>query len=203
MKQFYLFYSQGDETLHQLGAKTSSRPDNPPAIFHQLGGKLPAFLVSIPWRHHVEIMTHCKTVREAVFYIQGFAFVGRQVPVQIGRKEYFIDLLFYHLELRCYVVIELKAGEFEAEHTGKLGLYVSAINHQCRKAGDNPTIGLLICKTKDNIVAQYSLESTNQPIGISEYQLSRLLPENYKSALPSIEEIEAELNEKITEPHNA
>jgi hypothetical protein len=94
-------------------------------------------------------------------------------------------------------VIELKAGKFEAEHTGKLGLYISAINHQRKKDTDNPTIGLLICKTKDNIVAEYSLESINQPIGISEYQLSRLLPDKFKSSLPSIEDIEAELEGKI------
>jgi len=124
---------------------------------------------------------------------QGFAYVGRQVPVKIGKKERFIDLLFYHLDLRCYVVIELKAGEFEAEHTGKLGLYISAINHQRKKDTDNPTIGLLICKTKDSIEVEYSLESSSQPIGISEYQLSKALPDNYKSALPSIEEIEAGL----------
>ena len=121
---------------------------------------------------------------------QGFAYVGRQVPVKIGMTERFIDLLFYHLELRCYVVIELKATKFEAEYTGKLGLYVAAINHQRKKPTDNPTIGMIICKTKDKIEVEYSLESSSQPIGISEYQLSKLLPENYKSLLPSIEEIE-------------
>jgi len=126
---------------------------------------------------------------------QGFAYLGKQVPVKIGDKELFIDLLFYHMELRCYVVIELKATEFQPEHTGKLGVYVSAINHQRKKEFDNPTIGLIICKTKDNIMAQYSLESSSQPIGISEYELSKLLPENYKSALPSIEEIEEGLKE--------
>jgi hypothetical protein len=88
------------------------------------------------------------------------------------------------------VVIELKAGEFEPEHTGKLGFYISAINHQRKKDTDNPTIGLLVCKTKDNIEVEYSLESSSQPIGVSEYQLSKALPDNYKSALPSIEEIE-------------
>ncbi|MDR3171418.1 MAG: PDDEXK nuclease domain-containing protein [Treponema sp.] len=128
---------------------------------------------------------------------QGFAYVGRQVPVTVGMQDFFIDLLFYHLELRCYIVIELKAGKFEAEHTGKLGFYISAINHQRKKDTDNPTIGLLICKTRNNIVAEYSLESTNQPIGISEYQLSRLLPDKFKSSLPSIEDIEAELEGKV------
>jgi predicted nuclease of restriction endonuclease-like (RecB) superfamily len=121
---------------------------------------------------------------------QGFAYVGKQIPVKIGHTERFIDLLFYHLELRCYVVVELKARKFEAEHTGKLGLYISAINHQRKKETDNPTIGLIICKDKDSVEVQYSLESSSQPIGISEYEFSNLLPENYKSALPSIEEIE-------------
>jgi hypothetical protein len=127
---------------------------------------------------------------------QGFAYVGRQVPIQIGTKEKFIDLLFYHLKLRCYVVVELKATDFEAAYTGQLGLYVSAVNHQMKTEVDNPTIGLLICKTKDNIEAQYSLESSSQPLGISEYQLSKLLPKDFKSSLPSIEEIEQELGKK-------
>jgi hypothetical protein len=92
------------------------------------------------------------------------------------------------------VVIELKTKEFEPEYTGKLGYYITAINHQLRKDIDNPTIGLLICKTKNNVDVQYSLESSSQPIGISEYSFSKLLPENFKSSLPSIEEIERELN---------
>jgi hypothetical protein len=125
---------------------------------------------------------------------QGFAYVGRQYPIQVGNRERNIDLLFYHLELRCYVVIELKIKEFEPEYTGKLGYYITAINNQLKKDIDNPTIGLLIVKKKDNIDAQYSLESSSQPIGISEYQLSKLLPENFKSSLPSIEDIERELN---------
>jgi len=124
---------------------------------------------------------------------RGFAYIGRQVPVKIGKKEREIDLLFYHTELHCYVVIELKAGDFEAEHAGKLSLYISAINHQRKKEVDNATIGLLVCKTKDDIEVQYSLENINQPIGVSEYKLSKFLPDNYKSLLPSIEEIEEEL----------
>jgi predicted nuclease of restriction endonuclease-like (RecB) superfamily len=126
---------------------------------------------------------------------QGFAYIGRQYPIQIGNKYRNIDLLFYHLELRCYVVIELKVNEFEPEHAGKLGYYIAAVNNQLKKAGDNPTIGLLICKTKDNIEAKYSLESSSQPIGISEYTYSKLLPDDFKSSLPSIEEIERELNQ--------
>lgn len=126
---------------------------------------------------------------------QGFAYVGRQVPVTVGTKELYIDLLFYHLELRCYVVVELKARDFEAAYAGQLGVYVSAVNHQRKKEWDNPTIGLIICKTKDNILAEYAVEGSSQPIGISEYHLSALMPENFKSSLPSIQEIEEGLKE--------
>ena len=125
----------------------------------------------------------------------GFAFVGRQVPLEVGDETLYPDLLFYHLELRCYVVVELKVDKFKGEHLGQLGVYVSAVNHIKKKATDNPTIGLLICKTKNNVMAQYALESTSQPIGISEYQLSQLMPENLKSQLPTIEDIEENLKE--------
>lgn len=124
---------------------------------------------------------------------QGFAFVGRQIPIQVGSKELFIDLLFYHLELRCYVVVELKICEFDPSFTGQLGVYVSAVNHQRKKETDNQSIGLLICKTKDNVMAEYSLESSRQPIGISEYNLSNILPKDYESTLPTIEEIESSI----------
>ena len=125
----------------------------------------------------------------------GFAFIGSQVPLQVGEDTVYPDLLFYHLELRCYVVVELKATKFKGEHLGQLGVYVSAVNHIKKKPTDNPTIGLLICKTKNNVMAQYALESTNQPIGISEYQLSKLMPENIQSKLPTIEDIEATLSD--------
>ncbi|MDR3297378.1 MAG: PDDEXK nuclease domain-containing protein [Prevotellaceae bacterium] len=124
---------------------------------------------------------------------KGFAFVGKQPHLQAGSKDLFVDMLFYHLELRCYVAVELKVCEFDAAFTGQLGAYVSTVNHQLRKPTDNPTIGLLICKSKDNVLAQYSLESSSQPIGISEYNISQLLPDDFKSSLPSIEEIEEEL----------
>jgi len=291
IKQFYLFYNQDNTIFHQVGGKLES------ANFHRLGGNLelsknekniilpqpgakfeshPIF--QIPWRHQVEIFTKCKSVPEALFYVQktikngwsravlmnfieaglyqsqgkaitnfdrllpdiqsdlaketlkdpynfdfltltenykekeledalvenitkfllelgqGFAYVGRQYPIQIGDRLRNIDLLFYHLELRCYIVIELKVKEFEPEYTGKLGYYITAVNHQLKKDMDNPTIGMLIVKKKNSIDARYSLESSSQPIGISEYTLSKLLPENFKSSLPSIEEIEQELN---------
>jgi predicted nuclease of restriction endonuclease-like (RecB) superfamily len=124
----------------------------------------------------------------------GFAFVGRQYKVQLSEKERFIDLLFYHLKLRCYIVIELKADEFEAEHAGKLALYISAIDNTLRNENDNPTIGLILCKKRDKIEAEYLLNVFKQPIGIAEYEFSKALPNKLKSELPSIEEIENELS---------
>lgn len=127
---------------------------------------------------------------------QGFAFLGKQYPIKVGRRERNIDLLFYNLDLRCYVVVELKVKEFEPEYMGKLGYYIVAVNEQLKKDIDNPTIGLLICRTKDNVEVQYSLKSSNQPIGISEYSLSKLIPDSFKSSLPSVEEMERELNKR-------
>ncbi|MDR0332422.1 MAG: PDDEXK nuclease domain-containing protein [Dysgonamonadaceae bacterium] len=296
MKRFYLFYSQ-DSTilhqagaelrignLHQLGAEIQESKNKDVAFVHQAGGQIDVHpIFQIPWRHHVEIFTKCKSVHEALFYVQktiengwsrdmlanfmdldlyqsqgksinnfdrllpdvqsdlakqtlkdpynfgflsltekykekeledalvenitkfllelgqGFAFVGRQYPIQIGSVPRNIDLLFYHLKLRCYVVIELKVKKFEPEHTGKLGYYIVAIDEQVKTEADNPTIGLLICRKKDNIEVKYSLKSSNQPIGISEYDLSKLMPEDFKSSLPSIDEIENELNKNNEE----
>jgi predicted nuclease of restriction endonuclease-like (RecB) superfamily len=123
----------------------------------------------------------------------GFAYIGRQFPIQVGERDFFIDLLFYHTRLHCYVVIELKTVDFEPEHTGKLNFYIKAIDEQLHKEGDSPTIGILLCKSKDKLVAEYALSDIHKPIGVSEYQLTQSLPENLKSSLPSIEEIEAEL----------
>jgi len=123
----------------------------------------------------------------------GFAYVGKQVPMQVGEKEFAIDLLFYHLKLRAYVVIELKTTEFEPEYAGKLSFYLSAANDLLRHPTDNPTIGLLICKNKNNIIVEYALKNINQPIGVSEYELTRQFPEQFRSSLPTIEEIENEL----------
>lgn len=123
----------------------------------------------------------------------GFAYVGRQVPMTVGGQEYFIDLLFYHLKLRAYVVIELKATSFMPEYAGKLSFYLSAANDLLKHPTDNPTIGLMICKDKNDIVAEYALKDINQPMGISEYQLTKLFPNDFKSSLPTIEEIETQL----------
>lgn len=128
----------------------------------------------------------------------GFAFVGRQYKVQLSEKDRYIDLLFYHLKLRSYIVIELKAREFEAEHTGQLALYISAIDKTLRTENDNPTIGLILCKKQDKIEAEYLLDVLKQPIGIAKYEFSKAIPTQLKSELPSIEDIENELsNEEL------
>ena len=126
----------------------------------------------------------------------GFALMGREVRVEMGETENFIDLLFYHAKLHCYVVVEVKATRFEPSHMGQLGAYVVAVNHQMKMPEDQPTLGLLVCKDMDKVQAQYALEATSQPLGISSYQLTHLVPDNFKSSLPTIEEIEAELSDK-------
>ncbi len=126
----------------------------------------------------------------------GFAYIGKEYRLQIEDKEKFLDLLFYNLNLSCYVVVEVKIGEFDFADAGQLGGYVVACNHLLRKEGrDNPTIGLLICRQKSNTLAQYALESSSQPLGISEYELQKLYPAKIEGTMPTIEEIENELNE--------
>jgi predicted nuclease of restriction endonuclease-like (RecB) superfamily len=124
----------------------------------------------------------------------GFAYVGKEYRIQVGERENFIDLLFYNLNLSCYVVIEVKIGRFEFSDTGQLGGYVVACNHLLRREGrDNPTIGLLICKEKDRVQAQYALESSSQPISISEFDLEKFYPEKVEGTIPTIQEIEEKL----------
>lgn len=123
----------------------------------------------------------------------GFAFVGRQVLLDVGGDEFFIDLLFYHLKLRCYVVIELKADRFKPEHLGQLGFYLTAVDEQVKHPQDNPTIGLLLCKSKNKVVAEYALRQNMQPLGVAEYKLIESLPPELATDLPSIEQIEQEL----------
>jgi len=126
----------------------------------------------------------------------GFAYLGRQVPLQAGTREFFIDLLFYHSKLHCYVVVELKTVDFEPEHAGKLNFYLKAVDSQLRAERDNPTVGILICKSKDKVVVEYALSDIRKPIGVSEYKLTHSLPKKIKSGLPSIKEIEKELGSK-------
>lgn len=120
----------------------------------------------------------------------GFAFVGRQVSIKIDGQDFYLDLLFYHIKLKCYVVVELKSVAFKAEFAGKLNLYLSAVDDTLKLEGENPTIGLLLCKSKSRIIAEYSLRGMSQPIGIAEYELIKAVPENLKANLPTIEEIE-------------
>ncbi len=124
---------------------------------------------------------------------KGFAFVGRQYAITVSETEYFIDLLFYHLQLRSYVVIELKSGKFKPEYAGKLNFYLSAIDSQLRHPTDNPSIGLILCKSKDKIEAEYSLRDIQKPIGISEYLLTQALPKEFESKLPTVEQLENQL----------
>lgn len=273
-KRFYELYSQSEAIRQQLVDEIGQ-----PAIRHQFGDEFMLPIFSIPWGHHTEIMTKCKSVDEALFYVNktiengwsravllnflesklylaegkaitnfdkslpspisdlaqqtlkdpynfdfltirqnydeqelqkaltanitkfllelgnGFAYVGQQYRLQVGEQEFFADLLFYHLKLRCYVVIELKVERFKPEHLGQLGFYITAIDRDVKNDADNPTIGLLICKTKDSLVAEYALGSTTLPIGISEYELKRVIPDSFKGTLPTIEEIEAKLGE--------
>ncbi len=126
----------------------------------------------------------------------GFAFVGRQVHLEVGGEDFFLDLLFYHLRLRAYVVIELKATDFKPEHLGQLGFYLTAVDAQVKAPEDAPTIGLLLCKSKNKVVAEYALRDGNKPMGVAEYQLVHALPAQLETSLPSIERIEAELKER-------
>ena len=286
IRQWYLFYNQENTIVQQVVAQLEDvNVQQPVAKLDDDMRQQPVAQISedvffsVPWGHHLYIISQCKDVSRAVFYLKktvengwsravllnyldtnlyerqgkavnnfnrllanpqselaaqtlkdpynfdfltldgeyrerelehalthnvtrfllelgtGFAFVGSQVPLQVGEDTVYPDLLFYHLELRCYVVVELKVTKFKGEHLGQLGVYVSAVNHIKKKPTDNPTIGLLICKTKNNVMAQYALESTNQPISISEYQLSKLMPEHIQSQLPTFEDIEPTLSD--------
>lgn len=123
----------------------------------------------------------------------GFAYIGRQVPLQVGEREFFPDLLFYHARLHCYVVVELKTVDFEPEFAGKLNFYLKAVDEQMRGAGDAPTIGLLLCKSKDRLVAEYTLSDIHKPLGVASYQLAHELPQALRDKLPSIEALEQQL----------
>ena len=127
----------------------------------------------------------------------GFAYAGREVELNIGKTENFIDLLFYNYKLHCFVVIEVKIGEFKSADMGQLGTYMVAVNHQMKGEKDEPTLGLIICKSRDSVKARYALEASSQPMGIAVYDINRFLPEDYRSSLPTIEEIEAELADEV------
>ena len=124
----------------------------------------------------------------------GFAFMGRQYPLKVGNREFFIDLLFYNVKLHCYFVVELKTVEFEPEFAGKLSFYLSAIDGELKTENDNPTIGLLLCKGKDKVVAEYALKDVNKPMGISDYKFSNKISDDWQKNLPTIEDIENRIN---------
>ncbi|SFW27401.1 PDDEXK nuclease domain-containing protein [Chitinophaga sancti] len=123
----------------------------------------------------------------------GFSFVGRQYKIEMGNQDFYIDLLFYHLKLRCFVVIELKTGSFIPEYASKLNFYLNVVDDKLRHTSDHVTIGILICKERNKIIAEYALRGINNPIGIAEYELTQSIPDNLKGDLPSIEELEREL----------
>lgn len=124
---------------------------------------------------------------------KGFAYIGKQYHLQVGETDYYIDLLFYHVKLKCYVVIELKNTKFIPEYAGKLNFYLSAVDGLIKTETDNPTIGILLCRDKNNFETEFALRDINKPMGVSEFQLTEILPEELKSSLPTLEEIEREL----------
>jgi predicted nuclease of restriction endonuclease-like (RecB) superfamily len=128
----------------------------------------------------------------------GFAFVGRQYHLEVGDQDFYIDLLFYHLKLRCFVVIELKDKDFKPEYAGKLNFYLSAVDDLIKHPSDQPSIGLILCKSKNNVLAEYALRDMTKPIGLAEYKLTEAIPEEIKTALPSVEELEAELAKDLS-----
>jgi len=127
---------------------------------------------------------------------QGFAFVGQQYHITAGEQDLYIDLLFYHLKLRCYIIVELKGGKFDSRDAGQMSAYLSAVDDQLRNKDDQPSIGIILCKTKDNIFAEYVLRNFNRPIGVAEFEVKLVekLPKELKASLPTVEEIEAELS---------
>lgn len=126
----------------------------------------------------------------------GFAYVGRQVHLAVGGQDFYIDLLFYHLKLRCYVVLELKTGDFNPEYAGKMNFYLSAVDDLLRHEADKETIGIILCQQKEKIIVEYALRNLNKPMGVSKYQIVENLPQNLKGSLPTVEEIEKELDKK-------
>jgi predicted nuclease of restriction endonuclease-like (RecB) superfamily len=130
---------------------------------------------------------------------RGFAFVGRQYRLEVSDREFYLDLLFYHLHLRCFVVVDLKRGDFKPEYAGKMNFYCSVVDDQLRHPQDLPTLGLILCQTKDRVLAEYALRDIHKPIGIADYELTRALPSELASSLPSIEAIEAELSRELDE----
>jgi predicted nuclease of restriction endonuclease-like (RecB) superfamily len=276
IKKWYLFYAQSSGFVQQPVGQMEADEGSQPAIEHSVQ-QVVALVTQIPWGHNIVIITKCKQLDEALYYVQntlthhwsravlvhqiesrlyqregkainnfdltlpqpqsdlarqtlkdpyifdflrltydynerdlenalvdhitrfllelgaGFSYLGRQYHLEVGDQDFYIDLLFYHVRLHCYVVIELKTTQFQPEYTGKLNFYLSAVDDLLRSGEDQPSIGILICKDKNKTVAEYALRDIHKPIGVSEYQLTQSLPDDLKSSLPSIEEIEREL----------
>ncbi|MDR1123467.1 MAG: PDDEXK nuclease domain-containing protein [Elusimicrobiota bacterium] len=279
-KRFFEFYIQDESGLCQLSANSDKNGAiiRDIAIRQQLADEFESNpIFQIPWFHNVQIFTKCKSIKEAIFYVQktiengwsravlmnfleadlysaqgkaitnfkaklpkpqsdlalqitkdpynldfltirgkfdekelgknllehlskfllelgsGFSFIGNQYKLSVGGEDFYVDLLFYHTRLHCYIAIELKTVVFKAEFSGKLGFYVSVIDDKLKTKGDNPTIGILICKSKNETVVKYALQGVKNPIGVSDYQIMRSLPKDFRSSLPSVEEIEKEL----------
>ena len=179
-----------DQTLPNLNSELAKQLFKDPYIFDFM-------TLSAPFTEREIELELVKNVEKFLVELgAGFAFVGRQYKLEISEREFYIDLLFYHLKMRCFVVIELKKGEFMPEYAGKMNFYCSAVDDLLKHSTDQPTIGLILCQGKDRIFAEYSLRDIHKPIGISEYELTRALPDNFKGSLPSVEEIENELSLK-------
>jgi len=177
-----------DQTLPDINSELAKQLFKDPYIFDFM-------TLSAPFTEREIELELVKNVEKFLVELgAGFAFVGRQYKLEISEREFYIDLLFYHLRMRCFVVIELKKGEFMPEYAGKMNFYCSAVDDLLKHSTDQPTIGLILCQGKDRIFAEYSLRDIHKPIGISEYELTRALPDNFKGSLPSVEEIENELS---------
>jgi predicted nuclease of restriction endonuclease-like (RecB) superfamily len=177
-----------DQTLPNLNSEFAKQLFKDPYIFDFM-------TLAIPFTEREIELELVKNVEKFLVELgAGFAFVGRQYKLEISEREFYIDLLFYHLKMRCFIVIELKKGEFMPEYAGKMNFYCSAVDDLLKHPTDQPTIGLVLCQGKDRIFAEYSLRDIHKPIGISEYELTRALPDNFKGSLPSVEEIENELS---------
>ena len=194
-QQFYEHYGQGQtnfsQTLPTLTADMAQEVVKDPYWFDFVSVSQKARERDI----EKQLVTH---ITQFLLELgKGFAFVGEQYCLNLNDKEYFCDLLFYHIPLRAYVVIELKNGNFKPEHLGQLNFYQNLINNTLRGEYDNPTIGMLLCRDKDRIEVEYALQNISSPIGVSEFNVKELLPDNLKSKLPTIEEVEEELNKII------
>jgi predicted nuclease of restriction endonuclease-like (RecB) superfamily len=177
-----------DQTLPCLDSELAKQLFKDPYIFDFM-------TLSAPFTEREIELELVKNVEKFLVELgAGFAFVGRQYKLEISEREFYLDLLFYHLKMRCFIVIELKKGEFMPEYAGKMNFYCSAVDDLLKHATDQPTIGLILCQGKDRIFAEYSLRDIHKPIGISDYELTRMLPDNLKGSLPSVEEIENELS---------